>query len=407
MYICSKIRQTLSLQNEFHKAIKAIKMGKAFYDKDFKLGILGGGQLGRMFIQEAINLDVKVSILDPDANAPCSTLSAEFEQGSLHDFDTVYAFGKDKDILTIEIEHVNVDALEKLESEGVKVYPQPHILRTVQDKGLQKAFYEKNDIATAPFYIVENKAGIDAYINELPFMQKLRTGGYDGKGVTALKTQADIDNAFDAPSILEKFVDFEKEIAVIIARNPSGEVKCFPVVELDFNPEANLVEFLFSPAMIENDIAKKAYDLAEEVAKAFKFVGILAVEMFVTKSGDVLVNEIAPRPHNSGHQTIEGNITSQYMQHLRAILDLPLGATDATQCAVMLNLLGAKGHEGPVVYNNLNEVLAIEGAHVHIYGKSTTKSFRKMGHVTVTGDDLSIAREKAQLIKDKLSITAK
>lgn len=382
-------------------------MGKTFYDNDFKLGILGGGQLGRMFIQEAINLDVKVSILDPDANAPCSKLAAEFEQGSLHDFDTVYAFGKDKDVLTIEIEHVNVDALEKLASEGVKVYPQPHILRTVQDKGLQKAFYEKNGIATAPFYLVENKADIDAYTNELPFMQKLRTGGYDGRGVTALKTTSDLNNAFDAPSVLEKFVDFEKEIAVIIARNPSGELKCFPVVELDFNPEANLVEFLFSPAMIDESIAKKAYDLAEEVAKAFEFVGILAVEMFVTKSGDVLVNEIAPRPHNSGHQTIEGNITSQYMQHLRAILDLPLGATDATQCAVMLNLLGAKGYEGPVVYNNLHEVLAVEGAHVHLYGKSTTKSFRKMGHVTVTAKKLDEAREKAVYIKNKLSITAK
>lgn len=386
---------------------KTRKMGKAFYDKDFKLGILGGGQLGRMFIQEAINLDVKVSILDPDAEAPCSKLCADFQQGSLHDFDTVYEFGKGMDVLTIEIEHVNVDALEKLENEGVKVYPQASILRTVQDKGLQKAFYEKNGIATAPFYLIDNKAGISDYLNELPFMQKLRTGGYDGRGVTALKSETDLDKAFDAPSVLEKFVDFEKEISVIIARNPSGEIKSFPVVELDFNAEANLVEFLFSPAMIEKEIADKAYQLAEQVAKAFEFVGILAVEMFVTKSGEVLVNEIAPRPHNSGHQTIEGNITSQYMQHLRAILDLPLGATDATQPAVMLNLLGAKGYEGPVVYNNLQEVLAVEGAHVHIYGKSITKSFRKMGHVTVTGNDLAEARKKAQFIKEKLSITAK
>lgn len=371
-----------------------------WYSPEFKIGVLGGGQLGRMLIREAVNIDAKLYHMDPNENAPCALLSSRFTKGSLQDFDTVYNFGKDKSVVTIEIENVNVDALKKLEDEGIAVYPQPDILKMVQDKGLQKQFYSDNNIPTAPFYIVENKAGIDQYKSEFPFMQKMRKGGYDGKGVTPLRNDEDMNSAFDAPSVLEKFVDFEKEISVIVARNASGEVKTFPVVEMEFNPEANLVEFLFAPANVTAEIEQNAIKIAEDLINKLGMVGLLAVEMFVTNSGEVLVNEIAPRPHNSGHQTIEANVTSQYEQHLRAILDLPLGDTAIVMPSVMINLLGKKGFEGPVQYKGLKEALAIPGVSPHIYGKSETKPFRKMGHVTITNESLDNAKATArELIK--------
>tara|TARA_Y100000782_G_scaffold31337_1_gene34691 strand:+ start:23985 stop:25133 length:1149 start_codon:yes stop_codon:yes gene_type:complete len=379
-------------------------MEKAFYGNDFKLGILGGGQLGRMFIQEAININLSVHILDPDENAPCKEIATTFTQGDLKDFDTVMAFGKDKDMITIEIEHVNVDALERLEQDGVKVYPQPSVLRIVQDKGTQKNFYKDNNLPTAPFHIVNNKAEIDNYISEFPFMQKLRTGGYDGKGVTPLKSTADLATAFDAPSVLESFVDFQTEIAVIVGRNANGETKSFPTVELSFNEEANLVEYLFSPGKLTTEIEEKAQKLAVDVAEAIGIIGILAVEMFVTKDGEVLVNEIAPRPHNSGHQSIEANITSQYAQHMRCILNLPLGATDIIVPSVMVNLLGDKNHTGEAVYENLNTVLSWPGVYVHLYGKKFTKPFRKMGHVTVTASTIEEAISTAEKVKETLGV---
>lgn len=377
-----------------------------FYGKDFKLGVLGGGQLGRMLLQEAIDLDIKLHILDPSPEAPCADIANSFTCGSFTDYETVMAFGKDMDVLTIEIENVNVQALKDLQAQGVKVYPQPEVLEIIKDKGTQKQFYAENNIATAPFELVENKAGIDAHVSNLPFMQKMRVGGYDGKGVHALKSEADLTNAFDAPSVLESFVDFEKEISVIIARNEQGETKTFPLVELDFNPEANLVEFLFSPANVASEVEKQAYELAEQVINAFEMVGILAVEMFVCKDGSVLVNEVAPRPHNSGHHTIEANLTSQYMQHLRSILGMPLGSTDITEPAVMVNLLGEKGFTGPVKYEGLNEVLSWPGVHPHIYGKAETKPFRKMGHVTVRANELEEARALAVKVKDTLKVIA-
>ena len=342
-----------------------------FYNEHFKVGVLGGGQLGRMLLQEAINFDVRLSILDPSSNAPCAQIAHEFRVGDFNDFDTVVAFGRGKDVITIEIEHVNVEALHQLESDGVKVYPSPDVLEIVKDKGLQKQFYADNDIATSSFLLVENAAELATKTAELPVMQKLRTGGYDGRGVQALKTADDLKMAFDAPSVLEKFVDFEKEISVIIARNDDGQVKTFPVVDLEFNPEANLVEFLFSPAEIDAEIERKALDLAHKVVEAFQFVGILAVVMFVCKDGSVLVNEVAPRPHNSGHHTIEASITSQYEQHLRAILNLPLGSTDSIQAAVMVNLLGEPGHTGMVEYQGLDEVISWPGVHPHIYPYSS------------------------------------
>jgi 5-(carboxyamino)imidazole ribonucleotide synthase len=379
---------------------------KNFHGKEFKLGILGGGQLGRMLIQEAINYNVQVHIIDPAADAPCSQIAHSFSVGNFNDYDTVLAFGKDKNVLTIEIEHVNVDALKELEKQGVEVFPQPHVLDIIKDKGLQKQFYADNNIPTSEFRIAANKAEALTHIADGPWMQKLRTGGYDGKGVTPLKNNDDASTAFDAPSVLEKWVSFEKEIAVIVARNKSGQINSFPAVEMEFNPEANLVEFLFAPANISPEIEAKAQSIAVDIITKLDMVGILAVEMFLTKDGEILVNEIAPRPHNSGHQTIEGNITSQYEQHLRAILDMPLGDTSLIAPVVMVNILGEKGYAGPAIYEGLDEVLSIPGAYVHLYGKTETKSFRKMGHCTVLHKDLETAKQNARKVLETLKVIA-
>jgi 5-(carboxyamino)imidazole ribonucleotide synthase len=376
------------------------------YDENFRLGILGGGQLGRMFIQSAINLDVKVSILDPAEDAPCAKIAHEFVRGDFKDFNTVYNFGKSTDVLTIEIEHVNVDALKLLQDEGVEVYPQPQVLEIVKDKGLQKEFYKKHNIPTADFHLIDSKNEIEQYKSEFPFMQKARTGGYDGKGVTPLRNEQDLIKAFDCPSVLEKMVPFEKEIAVTVARNKSGEVSTFPVVEMDFNPEANLVEYLYSPANVSKEIASKAEKIAKDVANAFEIIGLLAVEMFLTKEGDILVNEVAPRTHNSGHHTIEGNVTSQFEQHLRSVVDYPLGSTAIIKPSVMINLLGEAGYSGPVQYEGLSEVLQIPEVYIHLYGKSSTKPFRKMGHVTCTANTLNEAVTKAKQVQSILKVKA-
>ena len=378
-------------------------MNKPFYDR-FKLGILGGGQLGRMLLQKAADLNISNAVLDPDADAPCSSICDEFITGNFNDFETVYSFGKKVDLLTIEIEHVNVEALEKLESEGLEIFPQPEIIKLVQDKGAQKIFYRTHKIPTAEFHLVENKKELSEQLSFLPFVQKLRKGGYDGRGVQIMRTETDFENGFDAPCVLEKFVDFEKEIAVVVARNKNGEVKSFPVVEMEFNKEANLVEFLFSPSSVSDTVKKNAIMLAEKIADNLQIVGILAVEMFVTKTGEVLVNEIAPRPHNSGHHTIEANTTSQYEQHLRAILNLPLGATETIHPAVMVNLLGEKGFTGHAKYEGLEKILAMDGVHLHLYGKKITKPNRKMGHVTCVGFTVEDAYKKATFVKDYLKI---
>jgi len=367
-----------------------------FYSKNFTLGILGGGQLGRMFIQEAINYDIRIAILDPSHDAPCAAYAHEFVCGDFNDFDTVYAFGKKVDILSIEIEHVNVDALEKLEKEGKKVYPSPAVLRIVKDKGLQKQFYRDHNIPTSPFQLVENRASFENLKNVFPVVQKMRTGGYDGKGVQVVKTLGDLNKAFDVPSVIEDFVKFEKELAIIIARNELGEIKTFPAVEMEFHEEANLVEFLFCPASVSLAIETKAVEIANQIVESLNFVGLLAVEMFVDFDGNILVNEIAPRAHNSGHHTIEACTTSQYEQLLRAILNLPLGDTRLIAPAVMINLLGEKNYCGPVKYEGLDEVLAMKGTHLHLYGKSTTKDFRKMGHLTVIAADLEDAKATAR-----------
>jgi 5-(carboxyamino)imidazole ribonucleotide synthase len=372
-----------------------------------RIGVLGGGQLGRMMIQSAINLNLPVCCLDPDPNAPCKHIATEFNVGSLNDFDTVYAFGQDKDVISIEIENVNVEALKKLQSEGKKVFPQPEIIELIQDKGLQKLFYLENNIPSPEFFLIKDKSDIAQYASAFPFFQKLRTGGYDGKGVVKLNSADQLDVAFDAPSVLETLIDFDKEISVIVARNERGDINCFPAVECAFNPEANLVEFLFSPANINEDIEKQAVEIAViTIATKLNIVGILAVEMFVTKQGKVLVNEIAPRAHNSGHHSIEGNVTSQFEQHIRAIINLPLGDTSIVRPAVMINLLGEKGHEGAARYEGLDEALGQSGVYVHLYGKAMTKPFRKMGHITVTDKNIDEATRKAIALKNLVKIVS-
>lgn len=365
-------------------------------DLTTKLGILGGGQLGRMLIQEAVNFNIHISVLDPAVNAPCADLANNFVVGNFNDYQTVLDFGKTVDVLTIEIEHVNIEALEELERLGKKVFPTPQALRTIQDKGLQKQFYKANNIPTAPFHLIDNAEDALLFKEKGPFMQKLRKGGYDGKGVTPLRTEAEFNAAFNAPSVLEEFVPFVKELAVIVARNESGEIATFPLVEMEFNPEANLVEFIFSPAHVNTDVEGNAKKIASDIANKLQHVGLLAIELFLTADGNLLVNEIAPRPHNSGHHTIEACFVSQYGMHLRAILNMPLGSTGLRTPAVMINLLGEKGFEGKARYENIEEVLHTEGAYIHLYGKEDTKPFRKMGHITVCNLNLENAKDIAR-----------
>ncbi|MFC5191706.1 5-(carboxyamino)imidazole ribonucleotide synthase [Algoriphagus aquatilis] len=368
------------------------------------LGVLGGGQLGRMLIQSAINYNQDIHILDPDPNAPCKDIAQQFQVGSLKDFDTVYAFGKNCDVITVEIEAVNTDALQKLAEEGKKVFPQPHILKLIQDKREQKQFYAQHGIPTADFVLTENKADVIAKKSFLPAVNKLGKEGYDGRGVQILRSEADLEQAFDAPGLLEKLIDFDKEIAVTVARNEKGDLIAYPAVECAFHPTANLVEFLFAPAEITPEVEEKAQQIAKEVILKLDMVGILAVELFVTKSGEVLVNEIAPRPHNSGHHTIEANFTSQFEQHLRSVMNWPLGNPDLRCPAAMINLLGEDGFSGPAIIEGKEEALAEKGVYIHLYGKKLTKPFRKMGHVTILDESLEALKAKANRIKELIKI---
>jgi 5-(carboxyamino)imidazole ribonucleotide synthase len=381
-------------------------MQKKWYGNSFQLGMIGGGQLGRMFIQEALNYDVHVNVLDPDKHAPCSKIATEFTVGNLNDYETVFEFGKNKDLITVEMENINVDALESLEKMGKKVYPQANVLRIIQDKGLQKDFYKAHNIPTAPYFLTSNATELQTYLTEFPLMQKLRKGGYDGKGVHPLRTEEDLISAFDAPCVLEKMIPFEKELSVIVARNEKGETEVFPAVECEFNPIANLVEFLFCPADIRSEVEDEAREIAINIIEKLDMVGILAVEFFLLKNGELLVNEIAPRPHNSGHHTIECNHTSQFEQHMRSVIGLPLGSTRIIQSGVMINLLGENGYEGSAIYEGLEEAIAIEGVNVHLYGKEKTKSFRKMGHVTVRNTSLLEAKAIAKKVQGLIKIKA-
>ncbi|MCB0402878.1 MAG: 5-(carboxyamino)imidazole ribonucleotide synthase, partial [Flavobacteriales bacterium] len=354
---------------------------------DFKLGILGGGQLGKMLSLAASNWDVNTAILDPAADCPASTTCTELTVGDFNDYDAVYNFGQHVDVVTVEIERVNIPALKKLEAEGKQILPCTRSLSIIQDKGLQKQFYLENNIATSPFKLYQSADEIKTDCTQgtltFPFVQKLRTGGYDGRGVAVIQEASDLNLLLEGESLVEDLVPISKEIAVIVARNSKGETKCFPSVEMEFNPKANLVEFLFCPANITPEQEKEAEELSVQVVKHLNFVGLLAVELFIDTQGNIFVNEVAPRPHNSGHHTIEGTITSQYEQHLRAVLGYPLGSTKIKLPSVMINILGEEGYEGPVKYQGIEDCMAVEGVKFHIYGKKVTKPFRKMGHATV------------------------
>ncbi|WP_299215784.1 5-(carboxyamino)imidazole ribonucleotide synthase [uncultured Aquimarina sp.] len=379
-----------------------------YFSSDFKLGILGGGQLGKMMLYETRKYDIQTYVLDPNPDAPCRIACDHFQQGDLMDYETVYNFGKKVDILTFEIETVNIKALARLEREGKKVYPDSKTLEKIQNKGRQKLFYKEQGIPTADFMQFSNKAhlaeGITSGKVKPPFVWKSTQGGYDGKGVSIIRTGADIAKLPDTECIAETLVDFKNELAVIVVRNPSNEIKTYPVVEMEFHPEANQVEYVICPARIDDKIAEKARKIAEKVSKAFSHVGILAVEMFQTKDGNILVNEVAPRPHNSGHYSIEASYTNQFEQHIRAILNLPLGATESKVAGIMVNLVGAEGHTGNVVYENIETIMKLKGVTPHIYGKKQTRPFRKMGHVTIVHEDIAEARKIAEKVKKTIKV---
>jgi 5-(carboxyamino)imidazole ribonucleotide synthase len=369
-----------------------------------RIGILGGGQLGLMLLQAAVDWNLDIHVLDPDSEAPCSKIAPHFQQGSLQDYDTVYEFGKSLDVITIEIEKVNVEALEALEREGKRIYPQPSVIRLIQDKRIQKQFYLEKELPTAEFILTDNRGDVEKHLDFLPAFHKLGRDGYDGRGVQRLSTPADLSQAFDQPGLLEKAVPFTKELAVIVARNPSGDIATFPTVEMVFHPEHNLVEYLFAPAEISSETDKKAQDIARETAEAFGIIGVLAVELFLTASGEILINEVAPRPHNSGHHTIRANATSQYEQHWRAILGLPLGSTEAYGPSAMVNLLGEDGFEGDAIYEGIEKLLATYQVFPFLYWKKITKPFRKMGHITIVDSNIATLKEKVDFVKNNIRV---
>lgn len=379
-----------------------------YFSSDFKLGILGGGQLGKMMLSETRKWDIQAYVLDPSEDAPCKIACNKFFQGDLMDFETVYNFGKQVDVLTFEIELVNVDALEKLEFEGIQVYPSPKTLRKIQNKGTQKTLYQTNNIPTAAFRIFENLDNLKSQILNLtlPFVWKCTEFGYDGYGVKIVRQVSDLDNLPNVECITEELIPFKNELAVIVVRNLSGEIKTYPVVEMEFHPEANQVEYVICPARIEEKVAKKANEIALKVAEVFEPVGLLAVEMFQTHDDEIMVNEVAPRPHNSGHYSIEASYTSQFENHLRAILNLPLGNTDSKAAGIMVNLVGEAGFSGNVVYENISEILDIDGVTPHIYGKKQTRAFRKMGHVTIVNEDMNAARKIAEQVKQTIRVVS-
>lgn len=379
-----------------------------YYSTDFRLGILGGGQLGKMLLYDTRKFDIATYILDPSKEAPAQYGAHQFFQGDLMDYETVYRFGKKVNVLTIEIEGVNLEALDQLQKEGTKVYPSPETLRLIQHKGKQKDYYTTHDIPTAPYTRFTTKAELVTAATEqrvaLPFVWKSAQFGYDGNGVKVVRTLTDLNALPEVECIAETMIPFKNELAVIVARSASGEIKTFPVVEMEFHPEANQVEYVICPARIDTTVAEKARAIALTVSEKFNHVGLLAVEMFQTQEDEILVNEVAPRPHNSGHYSIEASYTSQFEQHIRAILDLPLGNTDSKVAGVMVNLVGAEGHTGQVYYEGMNEILAIPGVTPHIYGKRETRPFRKMGHVTIVNSDMDKAREIAQKVKETIKV---
>ena len=379
-----------------------------FFSSQAKLGILGGGQLGKMLLYTTRKWDISTHVLDPSADAPSRIACDHFVQGDFKDYQTVYDFGKNLDVLTIEIEHVNTDALRQLEKEGVQTYPNAATLELIQNKGVQKDFYAQHNIPTSAHMRFENLPLLQQAVNtkklSFPFVWKAAKMGYDGNGVKIIRKREDLDYLTDQECMVEDLVPFTHELAVTVVRNPSGEVKTYPAVEMEFHPEANQVEYVLCPARIKDSIKEKATQIALQVSKALNHVGLLAVELFLTEDGDIFVNEVAPRAHNSGHHTIETSITDQFEQHIRAVLNLPLGNTDLIIAGVMVNLVGAEGHTGQVHYNNIETALSMKGVSPHIYGKKQTRPFRKMGHVTIVDQDINTACETAEKVKQLITV---
>ena len=384
---------------------------KNYFSSDFKLGILGGGQLGRMLLAETQKFDIHTAVLESNKNAPCATICNEFVVGNLLDFDAVYNFGKKVDLLTIEIENVNLDALDRLEAEGLKIFPKPKDLRIIQSKAIQKKFYLNHQIPTAAFhhfeYFKELKQSYENKSITFPFVWKAARFGYDGNGVKVVRNIEDLNRLPNEECITEELIPFKNELAVIVARNEDGETKTYPVVEMEFHPEANQVEYVICPARIDSKIAEKAREVALKVVNDLDFIGLLAVEMFQTKEDEILVNEVAPRPHNSGHYSIEASYTNQFEQHLRSVLNLPLGSTTSKVAGIMVNLVGEEGFSGQVIYQNIEKIIKIEGVTPHIYGKKETRPFRKMGHVTIVNSDIDVARKIAQKVKETIRVISK
>ncbi len=376
-----------------------------------RIGILGGGQLGKMLAQAGSRWSLNMSFLEKSAAFPVSEATGRLVQGDFTSYQDVLDFGKSKDIITIEIENVNTEALHQLEQAGKLVYPQPQIIETIKDKGLQKLFYVDKNLPTPPFRICQDAQEIRELVatqkRTIPFVQKARTEGYDGRGVHIVRDTNDLNALLDVPSVIEDLVEIDKELSIIVARNRSGAMATYALVEMTFHPTANLVEELISPARVSAGVVKQASQLAKQVVQSFDLVGLLAIELFLTQDGSLLINEVAPRPHNSGHQTIEGNITSQYEQLLRAILNLPLGSTELLSPSVMVNVLGSPGYRGHAIYEGLEQVLAVENVHAHLYGKKETKPFRKMGHLTILGSDVTSALEKAKSVRRLLKVVAR
>lgn len=382
-----------------------------FFSSKQTIGILGGGQLGKMLLNTTRQWDLQTKVMDPSAEAPAHIACNHFVQGDLMDYQTVVDFGKEVDVLTIEIENVNADALATLEQQGVKVYPQAAVLKVIQNKCHQKQFYQKNKIPTASFQLFNSKEELKDAVGRglisFPFVWKSESMGYDGYGVQIVRSNQNLEEIKEGACMAEELVAIEKELGIIVCRSPKGETRCYPCVEMEFHPEANQVEYVLSPARISKEVAKKAEEIALAVSKAFQHVGLLAVELFLTKDGEIWVNEVAPRPHNSGHYSIEASYTSQFEQHIRALLDLPLGNTANKVSGVMVNLVGKEGHNGPVHYKNIEHILAIEGVNPHIYGKKETRPFRKMGHITIVNKELSVARKIAEDVKETIEVITK
>ena len=381
-----------------------------YFSSNFKLGILGGGQLGKMLLLETQRFDIQTYILDPNKSSPSKNLCNKFIIGDLNNFDDVYNFGKKVDVLTIEIEHINISALKKLELEGVKVFPSPKSLEIIKNKATQKDFYKKNNIPSSKYYKFNSIEELKKKNLKYPFVWKSCEMGYDGKGVEIIKTEEDLKkiSRLEKIILIEECIDIDKELSVILSKNNNGDIKIYPIVEMGFNDDANLVDIVISPARINKDIEEKSYKIGKLIVEKFKTNGTFAVELFLTKSGEVLVNETAPRVHNSGHWTLNGSYTNQFEQHIRAILNLPLGDTSQIMPTIMINLIGDKKHIGNVLYQELESILKIKGVYPFIYGKKETKPFRKMGHINVISQNsIEEAISLSNKIKEKIKVISR